>query len=566
MSEFNNILLFAGETKSENIPMGYFSSLAMITLRGKPIIWWQLDNLKNQGINDFILVLNKNNMKLVDYVKNVLLKSFEIKIVLVNNKESILNSFKQGLKIANPKVPTRLILGDTLISKSISNETDILYTSKNISFSDYWCLVSKKDGIIDKFYDKQSNLNLMDKEAIIGYYSFSNTKFINSCVKKAHLFSKIELSDALNLYKKKINLKTKLISDWYDLGHTNGLIEAKNLLFNVRSFNSIKVDTDSGTLTKISTKIQKLEDEAMWYKTLPNELQILTPRLISFKKDAIHAELVQELYGYPSLSELFISGAVNLEDWKFILKKLFKLHKKFEQYESKKDEQAITWLYIEKTRERIKELKAQNPLLNELLNKATLKINGKNYCNISLLEEKINDSVKRISHNATISIMHGDYCFSNILFDASNYTFKLIDPRGRLNGNATVYGDSRYDIAKLRHSVCGLYDFIVNGLFNFEENNDGFKYEILASSEYSKLETTFDDLAQKNGFNIIEIKLIEGLLFLSMIPLHKDDIKRQKMFYLKSIILFNNIFNDQEYIKKSKNQDMEIFPNPLNFI
>ena len=39
------------KTKSENIPLGYFSSVALIPLRGKPIIWWQLENLKKQGIN-----------------------------------------------------------------------------------------------------------------------------------------------------------------------------------------------------------------------------------------------------------------------------------------------------------------------------------------------------------------------------------------------------------------------------------------------------------------------------------------------------------------------------------
>lgn len=33
--------------------------------------------------------------------------------------------------MANPNIPTRVILGDTLLTKSINNETDILFTSKD---------------------------------------------------------------------------------------------------------------------------------------------------------------------------------------------------------------------------------------------------------------------------------------------------------------------------------------------------------------------------------------------------------------------------------------------------
>lgn len=136
--------------------------------------------------------------------------------------------------------------------------------------------------------------------------------------------------------------------------------------------------------------------------------------------------------------------------------------------------------------------------------------------------------------------IHGDYCFSNILFDSSNYNFKLVDPRGRLNNEPTIYGDPRYDIAKLRHSIAGFYDFIVHGLFRLKENKTGFEYEIKTSVDYSILEMIFNKYAELNGYNPQEIKFIEGLLFLSMIPLHKDNFSRQKVFYLKAIELLND--------------------------
>ena len=551
MQEFNNILLFGGETKNENMPVGFYSSLAMLPLRGKPIIWWQLNNLKSYGLEKFIIAVCSNNTKLIEYIKNVLNATFDIKLVLVNSKKNILSSLKYTLKQANLSLPTRVILGDTLITNSINESVDLIFTSKDFTTSDNWCLVDKQGN----FYDKEKNIPLNDKEALVGYYSFSDTKHLLDCCVKARLMFKKEISTALQMYQEKHSLKTKLIDDWYDLGHTSGLIKAKNILFSARDFNSITVETQKGLLTKTSTKIQKLEDEALWYKNLPEELKILSPRLIGFSKDIKSASLVQELYGYPSLQELYLSGEVNIEDWRYILEKLFELHKLFEDYTTPNNETALKWLYFDKTKERLNELEKQNTYWSNLINKDYEYINGKKFKSISALQKDIENFAVLLSKNGTQTIIHGDYCFSNILFDSSNYVFKLIDPRGRLNAEATIYGDPRYDIAKLRHSVVGLYDFIVQGLYEYKELKNGFEYKILATNDYSILETIFDNCSKQNNFNTTEIKFIEGLLFLSMIPLHKDDFNRQKIFYLKAVELLNEVLNKDEKQWKKKNSE-----------
>lgn len=539
---FNNIILFGGETKNENMPVGFYSSLAMLQLRGKPIIWWQLDNLKNQGLNDFIIVVAKNNLKLINYIKEILMLQFDIKLITVKSKKTILSSLKQGLLKANLNLPTRVILGDTLITKSINNEKNTIFTSKNITTSQNWCLVDvDKSRNIKYIYDKKVNLKIDNKEAIVGYYTFSDTKYLLNCCFYSRLNLKTEISDTLIKYKKKYRLKTRLIEDWYDLGHTSGLIKAKNILFNARNFNSITVNTNLGTLTKTSSKIKKLEDEFYWFQNLPEELQILTPRLISFEKNEKFAKLTQELYGYPSLQELYISGEVNLEDWSYILEKLFNIHKNFEKFKNQPNQNSFRWLYLDKTIERLELLKKQDIYWRQLLQNEKIQINGTEYKGINNLCQAIKDFAEQLSTNGVETVMHGDYCFSNILFDSSNYIFKLIDPRGRLNGEATIYGDARYDIAKLRHSVVGLYDFIVQGLFKLQETNNSFEYKILSPKDYSILENIFDKLCQINGYNVKEIRFIEGLLFLSMIPLHSDNIERQKIFYLKAVELLNNV-------------------------
>ena len=536
MQKFNNIILFGGETKSENIPTGFYSSLALLPLRGKPVIFRQLETLKNSyGLDNFIIVVCNDNYKLIDYIKNVLKEKVDIKLVRVNNKKNILSSLKYALQKADLNLPTRVLLGDTMIPHSIDDTKDVIFTSKNFTASQNWCLVDSQ-GI---FYDKIKEISINDKEALVGYYSFSDTKYILSCCVKSRLMLRKEISTALTMYQGKYPLKTRIIDDWYDLGHTSGLIKAKNSLFNARCFNSISVDLDYGLLTKSSTKVKKLEDEALWYKKIPEELKIYTPRMISFKKDDKIAKLTQELYGYPSLQELYLSGEVNIEDWNCIIEKLFLIHKNFEKYKIQSNDKSLKWLYFDKTKERIQELKEQSPYWKSLLAKDTININGITYKNIPILREQIENFVEKLIKLDNESIIHGDYCFSNILFDSNNYIFKLIDPRGRLNNEATIYGDARYDIAKLRHSIVGLYDFVVHGLFKLKDSKLGFEYKILAPEGYSILEKVFDLYAKQNNFNPLEIEFIEGLLFLSMIPLHKDNMNRQKVFYLKSVELLN---------------------------
>ena len=556
VQKFNNILLFGGETKNENMPVGFYSSLALLPLRGKPIIWWQLENLKKYGIENCIIVVCNNNRKLIEYCKNILSQNFKIKLVKVESHKNILSSLKYGLQKADTKLPTRVILGDTLILDSINDETDVLFTSTQITTSENWCLVDKGTESGLNFIDKEIKVPLKDKEALVGYYTFSDTKYLLNCCIRARLLLKKEISTALSMYQEKYPLKTKLVGDWYDLGHTSGLIKLKNILFSARDFNAISVDTTLGTLTKSSTKVQKLEDEAYWFNNLPEELKIATPRLISFKKNEDKAQLTQELYGYPSLQELYLSGEVNIEDWSYILEKLFGLHKTFEKYTTNENEQALLWLYCDKTAQRIEELKQQKTYWQRLFAEEKITINGVNYKGIRLLRKNIEQYAKNISKNVTQTIIHGDYCFSNILFDSSNYMFKLIDPRGRLNRNATIYGDPRYDIAKLRHSVCGLYDFIVQGLFKISEKNKSFEYDILTTKDYTVLEKVFDNFTVQNGYKPKDIKFIEGLLFLSMIPLHKDNFNRQKMFYLRAVELLNSVLSVEN--KENENGRKEV--------
>ena len=98
-----------------------------------------------------------------------------------------------------------------------------------------------------------------------------------------------------------------------------------------------------------------------------------------------------EMYGYPSLSEQFILGNLNIEELDLIIKKLFEVHKLFEQYKGNLNIEYFYDLYLHKTWDRVADLKKQNKYWEKIWNFNEIIINGQSYKNISYFKNKINN-------------------------------------------------------------------------------------------------------------------------------------------------------------------------------
>ena len=325
-------------------------------------------------------------------------------------------------------------------------------------------------------------------------------------------------------------------------------MQARLWLFSAREFNNLAVDAVRVTITKITKKKQKLLDEANWYQSLPKEISCYAPRVFDVSEDGEFARVEMELYGYANLAETFIYGSNSLEDWYTIIEALLKVLKVFEKYTEAPDRGELEEIYIVKTEQRLAEIAAKYPRIAEMMQSRYLTINSTHYRNYPEFKEALAAALARLAECGKRTIVHGDYCFSNILFDPMHYIFKLVDPRGRFR-TQTIYGDPRYDIAKLRHSIVGHYDFIVAGLYRLEQNGrDDYEFQISSPIVAEKLEPFFDELAVEYGYDCRDIKLIEVLLFLTMIPLHGDDTNRQRAFYLTAVRKLNEVLYGEQAI------------------
>ncbi len=539
MSISNTIILSAGKIDYTRLPIGSHQSNATIPINGKPVISWILDDLIRKEIENVTVVIRAENHKLREVLENHYHKRMNITIAEVANPQSIIDSLEAGLAQVDEQKGTRIILGDTLIYDNYNHYENFVYTSP-VADSENWCIADvDDDNNITALTDKKS-LKGDSFKALCGYYSFTDTILLKSNVQKAKQSGSRELSSVLLDYNATHPLKTVAANDWFDFGHMESFIASKKSLLRPRHFNQLVIHPLYNTITKVSENNDKLFDELNWYLLLPEELQILTPRILKKEAGGGKISITQEFYGYPSLSELYVYGDLSLSVWKSIANYLFEIHKLFLAHTQPANADDCRDMYLTKTLKRIDSLQQQNSYWQQVWNYDEIIANGKKLHNYSYLLEKFKDKIEALCTIENFTILHGDYCLSNILYDVNNQIVRLIDPRGSF-GSKGVYGDPRYDVAKMRHSISGCYDYIVGDLFYVENEGNTFNFSIFNNPNTDELAVHLDKLIEANGYSIEDIKLIEGLLFLSMLPYHADYFERQQMMYLQGLFILNEL-------------------------
>jgi len=144
-----------------------------------------------------------------------------------------------------------------------------------------------------------------------------------------------------------------------------------------------------------------------------------------------------------------------------------------------------------------------------------------------------------------IALMHGDFCLSNILFDFRRGEIKLLDPRGEVaTGKPSLFGDARYDRAKLYQSLAGGYDFIVAGCFELERQGDyELRLSVAETTGQREIEALYRDIICDGDVGQVAAAAAGAvLLFLSMLTLHADNQERQWALLANAYRLYQRNF------------------------
>ena len=305
-----------------------------------------------------------------------------------------------------------------------------------------------------------------------------------------------------------------------DIGKIGNFIQCITGNFDSRYFNSL--EGNEYTLVKSSTNKKKIKSEYMFYHLLPDDMKYWFVMPFNYQETNETASYTMERLHMTDLAIKWVHGSMDEVEFEELMDKYFFFFKCRHTEECSKEEyiEKANSLYRDKVNERIEDLKK----LPEY-QKIEILLNATKETNIDYLVEKyfnLKDKIeKKVHFSYQKAIGHGDPCFANALYNKSTKTLKFIDPKGALT-EKELWTDPYYDIAKLSHSVCGRYDFFNNALFEIKINSS-FTYDLDIPFDNSRFKKIFRDKVEENGFNYWLVRIYEASLFLSMLPLHKDN-------------------------------------------
>lgn len=460
----------------------------MLPVKNKRLYEHQIELIRNQfGYDEKIVISLPNSYHIDEYDFNKI-NELNIEVVKVDESLSLGESIASILCDIEDDV-LYILHGDTLFS-NLSKELDVCSVGKPYAFYN-WSYTNFNYGAIRT-----------------GFFSFSSSNaLLKNLIKHNYNFKHIIC-----------NLKEIELECWLDFSLTSTYYKSISKFTTQRAFNDLSITEYS--VAKSSKDVIKMQAESNWLSSIPVQLKKYVPQIYEKKNDSY---TIEYLYN-SSLANIFVFGNLDINSLKDILERCIEYINLEKQY--KPDTRIDTnYLYTEKTLSRLSYLNLDENYI----------INGVQVGSIREIIEDLDTYIDKDCYKYN-SIMHGDLCFSNILYDSRSNHIKLIDPRGVDNKcNISIYGDWRYDVAKLAHSIIGKYDFIIANRFKYKENTStDIEFDIEYDNKIEELEIYFEKFFDFKMYYPIMINL-----FLSMIPLHSDNILRQKAMFANALNLYD---------------------------
>lgn len=536
------IIPAAGDPKGIWFPNDQERTDAMVPISGKPAIYWTLSSLTLLGIKKTCIVIKKHGIPLEEFVRTLFEKRLELAFIELPNSKGVGHSVSVAANQLPKNSPTLVILGDTVLwnPSHLTLKDESFATVSKVDEPKRWCIAESETDLITRLINKPDS-KTQRAEALTGIYYFAKGIRVSeqNTVHQGANQDPVEMSDLLQPL---IDLKELHRVDephWLDVGNPDHVYDAHSTLIQSRSFNTLTINNNRGTITKRSSYTSKFYDEINYFKILPSDLTVFFPRVIASSTSPENLWIESEFYAYPTLADLYLFQNLTTQIWRKILGQLNFICNQFAKFDYGEDQDSGKEIYLEKNKERFTKFWEQAPEpVRQLLSSKRLTINGKTSLSIDQAFDKSESLLQSIAKTTRSTPIHGDLCFANILCEPNRCLMKLIDPRGSF-GNKGVLGDPRYDVAKINHSVIGLYDFITNDLYEIQLQQSEVHLSFPKQSSCHKISEIYREIFFENR-DTREIDLITAWLFLSMLPLHNDCEKRQLALAIRGLELLNS--------------------------
>ena len=392
--------------------------------------------------------------------------------------------------------------------------SDVIYgVEKEANDYSRWCMLAYDHGKLS-FYDKPT-APVHDrgfKHAAIGVYDLSDSRHFFDSWKIAvnEAFGELQLSDVFRIYREQNPLALVVLnaSSFQDYGTLEEYIRNKGIN-RCRSFNAIGEFDRS--IVKRSDDYNKIIAEGIWMKYAPDTIKEFVPEV--YEINPLTGSVEMEKVRFNNLRDVALYIDRSYDSWVEIFKKVRLFIERCEEEELEVGDKVA----------------ANCKFWDDIYNKTVTRLKNSNLPGrvidreMEWVTDQFFDTIEFFKSECPgLTWYHGDLHFANMFYCFHYGDLKLIDPRGELAG------DIYYDIAKLAHSVYGMYDYIDAELYRIDGSrvkfyNDGSE-EITRAFE----DVIFNSFEPEVRYHIL---MLTASLFLSMIPLHKHNEQNIKVYF-----------------------------------
>ena len=242
------IILLAG-TGSRLRPSTLSINKHLLPIYDKPMFFYPLSLLMLANIKDFLFVVNKGE---IGTFKNIIKNPRDLGISITYIEQTEPGGIPQAISLGEEYTNKKnflVILGDNffygsnlpeLIFKNLKKNNILTFTYPTKNPSQFGILELNKKGKIKTLSEKPKNPK--SNLAITGMYAFDNNFFKYSKKLKRSERNEFEITDILNIYKKKIkNIKLGRGDVWFDLGTYNDFNKASIFIKNIEQRQLLKI-------------------------------------------------------------------------------------------------------------------------------------------------------------------------------------------------------------------------------------------------------------------------------------------------------------------------------------
>lgn len=456
------------------------------------------------------------------------LENSAIEIVRLQASASIGETVLAGLAKTKPGDAVVVHMADTLLGIEDMPNGDAVYVQTRSDLYRWTSVSVDTTGCVRITNDRAEIGPCGPKPVCVGLFSFEDRERLTAELARAveqRTPGREPFFVALESYSSGRPMELRPTQRWMDCGHVDGYYESRLSYQNLRHFNVLSYDPVRGRVTKKSTNAEAFRKQVRWFKQIPDEVAPFLPRVFD-SSDGWDPFITMELLSIPTLGDLFVSQRLNLGSWNDVVRSVSCIQSCFAEKAVKSSlaPQLARAVYLEKTQSRLEDFSAKTPSAMDYF-----VTRGAEKWSIARVQRTIPRFVEQsgLLNIDELTPIHGDFCFSNLLYDPKVRLIKMIDPRGEF-GVPGVFGDRRYDLAKLAHSYAGKYDFIVSDLFSVEIESQGRLHVHLRKNDYyTRVQSIFDAVLLPDAELRRQVYALQALLFLSMLPLHADQPRRQ---------------------------------------